>query len=113
MAPNMDVEDFPCSLRIDVPFPTARLSSIAVEAITVDNELSPLVRRAFSTVAADDGAGEKCVLRVQYNATTNRMLRVAVNSFMDSLAMILEIMERLDVDVLLSKPIEPQPGPFR
>lgn len=89
------------------------MSSIAVQAIGVDHELSPLVRRTFSNVAAADSAGEKCVLRVQYNATTNRMLRVAVNSFMDSLAMILEIMERLDVDVLQSKPIEPQPGPFR
>ncbi|ROW11145.1 hypothetical protein VMCG_01176 [Cytospora schulzeri] len=113
MAPNANAEEFPCSLQIDVPFPTARLSSIAVKAITVDNELSPLVRRTFSNVAAADGAGEKCVLRVQYNATTNRMLRVAVNSFMDSLALILEVMERLDVDVLESQPIEPQPGPFR
>ncbi|KUI56556.1 EKC/KEOPS complex subunit PCC1 [Cytospora mali] len=112
MAPNVHAE-FPCSLQIDVPFPTARLSSIAVKAITVDKELSPLVRRTFSTVAVGDGPGEKCVLRVQYNATTNRMLRVAVNSFMDSLAMILEIMERLDVDVLEANPIEVQPGPFR
>lgn len=47
----------------------------------------------------DDGDDE-CVLRVHYRATTNRMLRVAVNSFMDSLALILEVMEKLDVDVL-------------
>lgn len=97
-----------------MPFPTARLSTIAVKALAVDKELSPLVRRTFSTVAAAGAAdGVKNVLRVQYRATTNRMLRVAVNSFMDSLALILEVMERLDADVLEYKPIEPQVGPFR
>lgn len=52
-------------------------------------------------------------MRVLYKATTNRMLRVSVNSFMDSLSLILEVMERLDADVLESRPIEPQAGPFR
>ncbi|KAI3397575.1 hypothetical protein diail_10547 [Diaporthe ilicicola] len=115
--------DFPCSLQIDIPFPTARLSSIAIKAITVDKELSPLVRRDFSTITASSAAGgdagddddvtEQNVMRVHYKATTNRMLRVSVNSFMDSLALILEVMERLDADVLESRPIEPQVGPFR
>ncbi|KAG6362149.1 hypothetical protein INS49_010378 [Diaporthe citri] len=125
MATHAD-PDFPCSLQIDVPFPTARLSSIAIKAITVDKELSPLVRREFSTVngaSASGGAGGvdggdddvtgQNVMRVLYKATTNRMLRVSVNSFMDSLSLILEVMERLDADVLESRPIEPQAGPFR
>ncbi|KAL1872120.1 hypothetical protein Daus18300_004489 [Diaporthe australafricana] len=121
MATHLD-PDFPCSLQIDIPFPTARLSSIAIKAITVDKELSPLVRREFSTVSAssatggdagDDDVTEQNVMRVHYKATTNRMLRVSVNSFMDSLSLILEVMERLDADVLESRPIEPQAGPFR
>lgn len=113
--------------QIDVPFPTARLSSIAIKAITVDKELSPLVRREFSTVKVASGSGGaggvaggddddvtgQNVMRVLYKATTNRMLRVSVNSFMDSLSLILEVMERLDADVLESRPIEPQAGPFR
>lgn len=115
--------------QIDVPFPTARLSSIAIKAITVDKELSPLVRREFSTVnvasasggaggaggvdVSDDDVTGQNVMRVLYKATTNRMLRVSVNSFMDSLSLILEVMERLDADVLESRPIEPQAGPFR
>lgn len=88
--------------QLDVPLPTARLSAIAVKALSVDKELSPLVRRSFSTVAAadDDNGSDKSILRVHYQATTNRMLRVSVNSFMDSLALILEVMEKLDVDVL-------------
>ncbi|MCJ1357933.1 MAG: hypothetical protein MMC33_007929 [Icmadophila ericetorum] len=40
------------------------------------------------------------VLRTEYRATTNRMLRVAVNGFMESLGLVLAVMEELDVDVL-------------
>ena len=66
------------------------------------------MRRALSTVTSDDVAGSavdggETVLRVHYSATTNRMLRVAVNSFLDSLALVLEVMESLDVDVIESK----------
>lgn len=40
------------------------------------------------------------VLLTEYKATTNRMLRVAVNGFMESLGVVLGVMEELDVDVL-------------
>ena len=49
---------------------------------------------------------QKCVLRTEYRATTNRMLRVAVNGFFESLAEIVQVMEELDVDVLHEKGIE-------
>ncbi|PBP27205.1 transcription factor Pcc1 [Diplocarpon rosae] len=97
------VPEFPCSLIIDLPFPTARLASVALQALQVDMELSPLVCRSFSTIAppsAAHGPGVKSVLRTEYNATTNRMLRVAVNGFMESLSVVLGIMGELDVDVL-------------
>ncbi|KAK2758979.1 hypothetical protein FQN54_003077 [Arachnomyces sp. PD_36] len=42
----------------------------------------------------------KTILKVTYKATTNRMLRVAVNGFMDTLGVVLGVMEELDVDVL-------------
>lgn len=75
-----------------------------MKALSVDKELSPLVQRSFSTVTDDgkddDDTAQTNVLRVHYKATTNRMLRVSVNSFMDSLALILEVMEKLDADVL-------------
>lgn len=83
-----------------MPFPTARLSAIAMKALSVDRELSPLVQRHFSTRAVADGSTEPCVLRIHYKATTNRMLRVAVNGFMESLSLVLEVMEKLDADVL-------------
>lgn len=92
-----------------MPLPSARLASTALRALEVDPELSPLVRRQLSVEAAaaaadadqdEEAAAALKVLHVDYQATTNRMLRVAVNSFLDSLKLVLEVMEQLDVDVL-------------
>ena len=62
------------------------------------------MRRQFSLTSSKselDGDDEsKTVLRTEYRATTNRMLRVAVNGFMESLGVVLQVMEELDVDVL-------------
>ncbi|KAF4637714.1 hypothetical protein G7Y89_g367 [Cudoniella acicularis] len=99
MAIQEDLE-FPCSLTIDLPLPTARLASAAMQALRVDKELSPLVRRSFSTISPTSHSSEETVLRTEYKATTNRMLRVAVNGFMESLGVVLGVMEELDVDVL-------------
>ncbi|KAF3490746.1 uncharacterized protein GIQ15_00263 [Arthroderma uncinatum] len=54
-----------------------------------------------TTDTASEGS-EQCltVLETEYRATTNRMLRVAVNAFMDSLSVVVRVMEELDVDVL-------------
>lgn len=82
-----------------MPLPTGRLATTALQALQVDKELSPLVRRDLTVVPAPD-LGDAQLLRVEYRATTNRMLRVAVNSFMDSLKLVVEVMEQLDVDVL-------------
>lgn len=49
----------------------------------------------------DDATEEsKTVLETTYRATTNRMLRVSVNGFMDTLGVVLGAIEELDVDVL-------------
>ncbi|POR31238.1 Uncharacterized protein TPAR_08572 [Tolypocladium paradoxum] len=89
---------FPCSIALRIPLPTPRLAATALRALQVDPELSPLVRRQLSVGNGSDA--EARVLRVDYRATTNRMLRVAVNSFMDSLKLVLDVMEQLDVHVL-------------
>ncbi|KAI2640735.1 Pcc1-domain-containing protein [Hypomontagnella submonticulosa] len=103
MATTTDLQ-FPCVLTVEVPFPTPRLASIALKALQVDKELSPLVKRTFSIEPPDgsatNGEVEGNILRTEYKATTNRMLRVAVNSFMDSLNLVLEVMQELDTDVL-------------
>ncbi|KAI4221961.1 MAG: hypothetical protein L6R36_006520 [Xanthoria steineri] len=120
--------DFPCSLVIIIPLPTHRLASSALRALQVDAELSSLVRRSFSLVSLteneaeavhgaadahlpigeasngksdeDDSLEGKTVLRTEYKATTNRMLRVSVNGFFESMGVVLGVMQELDVDVL-------------
>ncbi|KAK3059589.1 hypothetical protein LTS18_010488 [Coniosporium uncinatum] len=49
---------------------------------------------------ASSATTEKPILEVRYQATTNRMLRVAVNGFFESLGVVLAVMEELDVDVV-------------
>ncbi|OJJ51698.1 hypothetical protein ASPZODRAFT_148934 [Penicilliopsis zonata CBS 506.65] len=101
--------EFPYSLTISIPLPTNRLASSALRAIEVDTELSPFVRRSMALTTPDTPSKsleatvkeeEKTVLEATYRATTNRMLRVAVNGFMESLGVVLGVMEELDVDVL-------------
>ncbi|CAJ0545943.1 Ff.00g094160.m01.CDS01 [Fusarium sp. VM40] len=111
--------EFPCSIVLNVPFPTSRLATTALKAIQVDPELSPLVRRQLTVVpaptststqgspagtASASATGDDArLLEVRYRATTNRMLRVAVNGFMESLKLVVEVMEQLDTDVLAQK----------
>ncbi|CAI6332421.1 unnamed protein product [Periconia digitata] len=100
MADQTDQPDkFPCKLTLDIPFPTAHLASTALSALAVDSEPSSLVKRSFSTLAPSDST-ELTVLRVDYAADTNRMLRVAVNSFMESMGVVVGVMKELDVDVV-------------
>lgn len=84
---------------LNIPFPSAHLARTAEQALSVDAELSPLVRRSFSTAPPADST-DQTVLRVDYSATTNRMLRVAVNGFFESLGVVLGVMKELDVDVV-------------
>ena len=82
--------------------------------------MSPLVNRNLSVAPTEQAGGvsnglyqvpdqrdithgQLTILFVQYKATTNRMLRVAVNGFMESLSVVLDVMEHLDVDVLDSQ----------
>jgi EKC/KEOPS complex subunit PCC1/LAGE3 len=94
---------------ISLPLPTNRLASAALRAIEVDSELSPSVRRTMTLTAPNTPSAqakqiateeEKTVLETVYSATTHRMLRVSVNGFMESVNVVLGVMEELDVDVL-------------
>jgi EKC/KEOPS complex subunit PCC1/LAGE3 len=50
-------------------------------------------------MSGNDGS----VLKVNYSATTNRMLRVSVNGFWESLRLVVEVMEELDIDTVGSE----------
>ena len=85
-----------------------------MRALEVDAELSPFVRRTFALETPNckapseprekkqkkDPEESKVVLKTTYSATTNRMLRVSVNGFMESLGVVLGVMAELDADVL-------------
>jgi len=121
MAGDQEVtgDKFPCKLVLDIPFPSARLAKTALRALSVDKELSVLVHRTFelgsntseangATNGVTNGTGEeeeerKTVLKVVYQAATNRMLRVSVNGFFESLRLVVQVMEDLDVDVAMGE----------
>jgi EKC/KEOPS complex subunit PCC1/LAGE3 len=84
---------------LSIPFPTTHLASTAQAALSVDAELSPLVRRTFSLTSSSEST-ESNILQVEYAATTNRMLRVAVNGFMESVGVVIGVMKDLDIDVM-------------
>ncbi|KAH7380333.1 transcription factor Pcc1-domain-containing protein [Phaeosphaeria sp. MPI-PUGE-AT-0046c] len=92
-------EDFPCTLTLSIPFPSPHLATTAQRALSVDAELSPLVQRSYQLVSPPESA-DKTVLQVNYAATTNRMLRVAVNGFLESAGVVIAVMKELDVDVV-------------
>ena len=96
---------------ISLPLPDNRLADSALRALEVDAELSPFVKRSLTLVTAttdsplespkqEQSEAAQTVLKVAYRATTNRMLRVAVNGFMESLGVVLGVMQELDVDSL-------------
>jgi len=91
---------------LHIPFPTPHLASTALTALSVDAELSPLVRRAFSltspssTNPSTSSETDNSILQVNYAATTNRMLRVAVNGFIESIGVVIGVMKDLDIDVV-------------
>ncbi|VUC34458.1 unnamed protein product [Clonostachys rosea] len=95
---------------INIPFPSERLASTALRTLQVDKELSPLVRRHIFVTSPPDDNDEGRLLTTEYKAATNRMLRVAVNSFMESLKLVLEVMEHLDVDVLEQQKLQKPPS---
>ena len=53
-----------------------------------------------------DSDADKTVLQTTYRATTNRMLRVAVNGFFESMGVVLQVIEELDLDVIHAKGLE-------
>ena len=65
-----------------------------------------MVRRSFALT----GDKEQNVLQVNYAATTNRMLRVAVNGFFESVGVVIGVMKDLDVDVLYDSVTESLEG---
>lgn len=107
-------QKFPCSITLQIPFPTHRLADIALRVLNVDKELSLLVNRDLSLgLSAVNEPRESSdpikglgtteaghTLLAVFEAATNRVLRVSVNSFLDNVALVLDMMATLDVDMV-------------
>ena len=63
----------------------------------LEDHSDELAQAKFPGVETDERQGIT-TLCTEYKATTNRMLRVATNGFMESLTLVLAVMEQLDVD---------------
>ncbi|KAK2873606.1 hypothetical protein FQN49_002249 [Arthroderma sp. PD_2] len=99
---QVDVELSPLVKRT---FRLTNPDSASTPASQSEIQLNPTAEEdAAVQTTIDDASGvnDECltVLETEYRATTNRMLRVAVNAFMDSLGVVVGVMEELDVDVL-------------
>ncbi|KZZ87618.1 EKC/KEOPS complex, subunit Pcc1 [Ascosphaera apis ARSEF 7405] len=123
MSSAISTQPFPYRLTISLPLPSYRLANAAKRSLEVDKELSSSVSRQIS-LASITREGEKAdslsngnlegsdsdsdvvkqdeptLLITEYSAATNRMLRVAVNGFMESMGVVLGVMAELDIDVL-------------
>jgi EKC/KEOPS complex subunit PCC1/LAGE3 len=98
-----------CHSTLSIPFPSTHLASTAQRALSVDAELSPLVRRSIQLASNPEASGDS-ILQVNYAATTNRMLRVAVNGFIESVGVVIGVMKDLDVDVVHEPIVESLDG---
>ncbi|KAI5820373.1 transcription factor Pcc1-domain-containing protein [Pyronema omphalodes] len=83
---------FPHSIILTIPLPTPRLAKTLSQSLSIDTELSTLVVRNFQATGSS--------LEIHYKATTARMLRVAMNGAMESLGVLLRVVEELDAGVL-------------
>ncbi|KAJ2664564.1 hypothetical protein IWW48_000817 [Coemansia sp. RSA 1200] len=72
---------FPYSTTLTVPFASAKLASIAQNALQVDQEIS--TGKVSRTITTTDRK-----LVVTFDAESLRMLRVGLNGFMDSLILV-------------------------
>nr|XP_029476041.1 EKC/KEOPS complex subunit LAGE3 [Oncorhynchus nerka] len=71
---------------LDVPFPSSREASIALQSLSPDREPR---KGGISKELTVSG----CTLSVRWRADEARILRVSVGSFMDHLSLVMETME--------------------
>ncbi|GAB5587263.1 hypothetical protein Unana1_02163 [Umbelopsis nana] len=77
------------SLHLEIPFPTPRLAGVAQQALAVDKELK--VDQVKRTISA-----EGPVLKVDFDCSSAKMLRVSTTSFFEFLTMVTNTMEQFD-----------------
>ncbi|KAG2214965.1 hypothetical protein INT45_007704 [Circinella minor] len=77
------------SIKLEIPFPSNRLATIAQRVINVDKELK--TDQVQRTLTVNDNK-----LEALFECTTARMMRVSVNSFLEMLTMVTRTMDECD-----------------
>jgi EKC/KEOPS complex subunit PCC1/LAGE3 len=78
--------------RLDIPFACEQHARIAYNTLLVDSEpRKELIRKSLALDTSN-----KRVLTVEWTAKESRILRVSVNSFLDSLNSVLETIQLFD-----------------
>ncbi|GAX17333.1 hypothetical protein FisN_10Lu199 [Fistulifera solaris] len=84
--------DYPYACEIELNFPTSSQAEKAVRVMQVDSELSDQVVRTFAF------AEPRC-MKVRFEATQAKFLRVSVSSFYDYLTVALKCFQEFDPDM--------------
>ena len=95
MAVHTATPDFSCSATLRLELGSSARALTAMRSLEVDLELDPsTVRKQFHL---DEGSGgDASTLRVEFEATTERMLRVALSSFFDMSKVVIETMDEFE-----------------
>ncbi|XP_026866175.2 EKC/KEOPS complex subunit Lage3 [Electrophorus electricus] len=93
MASRNSSSDAQLEFVLEVPFPSQREASIALQALSPDQE--PRRRGITKTLGAS-----ACTLSAKWTADEARILRVSVGSFLDHLALVIETMDVFGQPVL-------------
>lgn len=78
-----------CRSSLSLPLDTARHADIILQSLQPDPELKP------DQISKEFAVSEN-VLNINFKAKSNRILRVAVNSLLDSVAELLECIDELE-----------------
>eukprot|EP00527_Entomoneis_sp_CCMP2396_P001754 CAMPEP_0198148444 /NCGR_PEP_ID=MMETSP1443-20131203/41434_1 /TAXON_ID=186043 /ORGANISM="Entomoneis sp., Strain CCMP2396" /LENGTH=102 /DNA_ID=CAMNT_0043813131 /DNA_START=24 /DNA_END=332 /DNA_ORIENTATION=+ len=83
--------DFPYACDIEIAFPTPRHAEQSMRIMQVDEEIGDRVQKSFSLVG-----DENEIVRISFQATEAKLLRVSVSSFYDYLVIALKVYQEFD-----------------
>ncbi|KAK9456078.1 transcription factor Pcc1-domain-containing protein [Dipodascopsis uninucleata] len=97
---TITMPEMPCKLAVFIPFPTYRQADIILRTLSPDPQLK---HDQFEQMLSTEMTGEEeCTLKADFRAVTDRVLRVGVNGFFESLGVAVGCLRELDYSVLTS-----------
>mmetsp|Transcript_13092 Transcript_13092/g.22261 ORF Transcript_13092/g.22261 Transcript_13092/m.22261 type:complete len:135 (-) Transcript_13092:63-467(-) len=88
---NEDAHPYKC--QIDIALPSESCAMNVKSVLEVDQEIGDRVKKSFTLTPDSDHPSSNRVLRVSFQATEAKMLRVAVSTFYDYLTVALKCLQ--------------------